>query len=167
MEVGLIDTGSSVYTVVDECLAEELCEKLEIEPMALLKPRPVKGFNGKLINNPITHAIYPRLTVNGHSELTAPMLITRLGSHQIILGKPWLNHHKVVLNMGNDQLIFSTEHCKELGCTTNFMAPQIKLEPVKKTVISEKSPYTILKSQKTSLPTVFPTSSTGQVSQQQ
>ena len=145
MEVELIDTGSSVYTVVDEHLAEELCEKLGIEPMPLLKPRPVKGFNEKLINWPITHAIYSRLTVNEHSELSAPMLITRLDSHWIILGKPWLNCHKITLDMGSDQLIFNLKHCKELGCTTKSMAPQIKLTPVKKTVITERLPYTILK----------------------
>lgn len=154
MEIELIDTDSSVYTVVDERLAEELCEKLGIKPMPLLKPCSVKGFNGKLINWPITHAIYLRLTVNEHSELTAPMLITRLGSHRIILGKPWLNRHKVVLNMGSDQLIFSAEQCKEFGCTTNFMVPQIKLTPAKKIEISKTSQHTILKRQKTSEQTV-------------
>ena len=50
MKIELIDTGSSVYSVVDKRLAEELCDKLSIEPMPLLKPCSVKGFNGKLIN---------------------------------------------------------------------------------------------------------------------
>lgn len=50
MKIELIDTDSSVYTVMNECLTEELCEKLGIEPMSLLKSHSVKGFNDKLIN---------------------------------------------------------------------------------------------------------------------
>ena len=81
MKIELIDTDSSVYTVMDECLIEELCEKLDIKSMPLLKFCSVKDFNDKLINQLITHAIYSKLTVNEHSELSAPMLIIRLDSH--------------------------------------------------------------------------------------
>ena len=59
-----------------------------------------------------------------------------------------------MLDMGNDQLIFSPKHCKELDCTTKFMTPQIKLKPAKKTVIAETPSLTILKHQKTSVPAV-------------
>ena len=87
IEIKLIDTNSSVYTVMNECLVEEFCKKLNIESMLLLKLCSVQSFNDKLINQFIIHAIYLKLTVNEHSELSAFMLIIRLDSHQIILGK--------------------------------------------------------------------------------
>ena len=52
------------------------------------------------------------MTVQGHSKLTTPMLITKLGQHKIILGKPWMKKHGVILDMRNDQLIFWPEHCQ-------------------------------------------------------
>ena len=38
------------------------------------------------------------------------MLITKLGQHQIILGKPWMKKHGAVLDMRNDQLSFWPGH---------------------------------------------------------
>ena len=102
----LVDTGATGYAFIDEMTAHIICENLGISPIPLSKPKPVKGFDGHLAKRPITHAIYPGLTVQDHSELTAPMLITPLEQHPIILGKPWLNRHRVVLDMKSDSLIF-------------------------------------------------------------
>ena len=46
------------------------------------------------------------MTVKEHRETTTPMLITKLGQHQIILGKPWMKKHGAVLDMRNDRLSF-------------------------------------------------------------
>ena len=93
----LVDTGATGYAFIDKTTAHIICENLGINPIPLLRPKPIKGFDGHLATRPITHAIYPGLTVQDHSELTAPMLITPLGQYPIILGKPWLNQHGVVL----------------------------------------------------------------------
>ncbi|SLM34528.1 t18348probable pol truncated-rice blast fungus magnaporthe gypsy retrotransposon [Lasallia pustulata] len=125
-ELALVDTGSTVYTVVDEQLATEICERLNIEPVRLLKPRPVCGFNGQLSRKPITHAIYPTLMVNGHIEKTAPMLLTKLGLHQIILGR-----------------------CDQLRCSSSNKLPALNSAKfVDKAVITEPPKYSILKRQK-------------------
>ena len=87
----LVDTDATEYAFINETTAHIICENLEISPIPLLKPKPVKGFDEHLAKRLITHAIYPGLTVQDHSELTAPMLITPLGQHLIILEKPWLN----------------------------------------------------------------------------
>ena len=114
----LIDTDATGYAFIDETTAHIMCENLGINPIPLSKPKPIKGFDGHLAKQPITHAIYPGLTVQDHSELTAPMLITPLGQHPVILGKPWLNRHEVVLDMKFDRLIFVP------GCCSHFGAPK-------------------------------------------
>ena len=102
----LVDTDATEYTFIDEMTVHIICENLEISLIPLLKPKPVKGFDEHLTKRSITHAIYPDLTVQDHSELTAPMLITPLGQHLIVLENPWLNQHRVVLDMKSDSLIF-------------------------------------------------------------
>ena len=94
----LIDTGATGYVFIDESTAHSVCELLDIFPVALRKPKSLRGFDGKLVPS-ITHAIYPTLQVQDHFETTCPLLITNLGQHPIILGKPWLNRHGVLLDM--------------------------------------------------------------------
>ena len=50
------------------------------------------------------------MTILDHKETTTPMLITKLGQHQIILGKPWMKKHGAVLDMQNDRLNFWPGH---------------------------------------------------------
>ena len=54
------------------------------------------------------------MTIQDHRELTTPMLITKLGQHQIILGKSWMKKHGVVLDMRNDRLSFWPGHCQHV-----------------------------------------------------
>ncbi len=83
----LIDTEAADYSFIDELTAQNVCDHLQIESLPLTKPKSIRGFDGHYAKKLITHAIYPNLTVQGHMERSAPMLITRLGQHQMILGK--------------------------------------------------------------------------------
>ena len=114
-EIGdsLIDTGcTGAYTVINETLILDVCNKLNIEPLPLSKPKPLRGYNGKLSEKPITHFILPGLTVNGHKEGSCPMLIAPLGHHNVILGKPWMNKHGVLLDMIRDKILFVPGRCE-------------------------------------------------------
>ena len=73
--MGLLDTGATGHVFIDETTARKVCEKLQISPQRLTRPKPVKGFDGKR-GKDITHAIYPTLTVQDHMETVAPLLIT-------------------------------------------------------------------------------------------
>ena len=75
----LVDTDATEYAFIDEMTAHIICENLEISPIPLSKSKPVKGFDGHLAKQLITHAIYSGLTVQDHFKLTALMLITLLG----------------------------------------------------------------------------------------
>ena len=116
--MSLLDTGATGHAFIDESTAREVCEKLQISPQRLTRPKPVKGFDGKR-GKDITHAIYPTLTVQDHKETVAPLLITQLGQHKMILGKPWMRKHGVIIDMATDKITFWPGHCSHPG------APQL------------------------------------------
>ena len=84
----LIDTSAIRYAFIDEGLADQVCEKLQIACVRLNQLKPVEGYNGQVTPKPITHTIYPTLTIEGHKELTASMFITCLRHQGAILGSP-------------------------------------------------------------------------------
>ena len=109
---GLVDCGcTGAYTVVNENLVPMLCEELGLEPYKLPRPKPLRGFDGKLADKPITHCLLPNLIIQDHQESTCPMLIATLGNHDFILGKPWMNRHGVILDLLTDKLLFRPGHC--------------------------------------------------------
>ena len=55
---------------------------------------------------PVTHAIYPSMEVGDYQGSTVPMLIADLGNQHIILGMPWMNEYKVMLDIADDRIIF-------------------------------------------------------------
>ena len=66
-------------------LIRVLYNALDIEPQQLTKPKGVKAFNSQKANR-IIYEVYPYITIDGYSKLTAPFLITDLGAYNIILG---------------------------------------------------------------------------------
>lgn len=116
---GLVDGGcSGAHTIINESIVDDVCEKLRIEPVPLSRPKPLRGFDGKLSRKPITHMILPSLTVQGHKEASCPMLIAPLGQHDIILGKPWMNKHGVILDILRDKILFAPGRCDHDGNAT-------------------------------------------------
>jgi hypothetical protein len=83
----MIDNDCTDYSFIDTDIAHQVCEMLEITPLKLNKPRGVKGYDGRRGKN-ITHAIYPPMTIQNHTESSTPMMITKLDQHSIILDKP-------------------------------------------------------------------------------
>ena len=136
----LADTGATAYSFIDEKEAQLLSDYLDISPLPLTKPRYLCGYDGKVRKKPVTHAIYPSMRVGDHTESTVPMLITNLGNQHIILGKPWMNKHKVLLDMADDKIIFIPGRCDHSGAPTGgstldgkskFIEPERKLiEPL-------------------------------------
>ena len=109
---GLVDSGcTGAHTVINEAIVPQVCELLGIEPVPLSKSKPLRGYDGKLSPKLITHCLFPNMEVNGHKEGTCPMLIAPLGSHDVIIGKPWMNKHKVLLDMMKDKILFVPGRC--------------------------------------------------------
>ena len=105
----------------------------------MLRPKPIRGYDGKLCEKPISHAIYPNLLVQNHFERLAPLLITPLGQHSMILGKTWLNTHGVLIDMLDDKLIFDPKRCQHGGATED----QNKLQsgPHEQLFMTNKCPF--------------------------
>ena len=109
----LVDCGcTGAYTVINEALVPEVCKRLQIEPYPLSKPKPLRGYDGQLSKRPITHCLLPTLDVHGHKEGSCPILIAQLGQHDLILGKPWMNKHGVILDMLKDKVLFVPGRCE-------------------------------------------------------
>ena len=102
----LVDTGCTAYGLIHTSLVPEVCETLGIEPMKLVKPKRIRGYNGQISKSSITHALHPGLTIQGHRETTMPLLIADIGPHAIILGKPWMNRRGLQLDMKTDTIRF-------------------------------------------------------------
>ena len=83
----LLDTGATGIAFIDLEMAHHVCDILQIFFIQLAKSKPIRRFNGKSAP-PITHVIYSVLTVQGHTKLLAPFLITKLGQYLLIFGKP-------------------------------------------------------------------------------
>ena len=117
----LLDTGATGIAFIDLAIARHVCDVLQIFFIQLAKSKSIKRFDGKPAPS-ITHAIYPTLTVQGHTKLLALFLITKLGQHPLILGKLWMWKHSVILDMSCDKLNFWLGYCqhpKSLPKTVN------------------------------------------------
>ena len=87
------------------------------------------------------------MTIQDHKETTTPMLITKLGQHQIILEKPWMKKHGTVLHMKNDRLTFWPRHYQH----------DVALKPYAKEPLASSRPMKILKrSTSNKLPKLLP-----------
>ena len=98
------------------------------------------------------------MTVQNHSKLTTSMLITKLGQHSIIFGKPWIKKHGVILDTKNDQLTFWPRHCqytKELHAKQPRAEKPHAEEPCAKEPQAGK-PINILKQQLDELLDILP-----------
>ncbi len=104
----LIDTEAADYSFIDELIAQNVCDYLQIESLSLIKLKPIREFDDHYAKKHITHAIYSNLTVQDHMKYFVFMLITRLDQHQMIFEKTWMNKIEVTIDMRNDRLQFSS-----------------------------------------------------------
>ena len=83
----LIDTEAVNYSFIDELIAQNVCDYLQIESLSLIKLKSIRRFNDHYAKKLITHAINLNLTVQDHMKRFIFMLITQLNQHQMILEK--------------------------------------------------------------------------------
>jgi len=83
----LIDTEAADYSFINELIAQNVCDHLQIESLFLIKLKSIREFDDYYTKKLITHAIYLNLTVQDYMKRFISMLITRLSQHQMILEK--------------------------------------------------------------------------------
>ena len=112
MEITIpIDTRVNGYIFINFKIARVLYNHLYISPSRLVKLKVVKAFNSKLAT-PITYRVYPILEVASYRKSTILLLITNLGSHNMILDLPWLQKYRVVLDTDAGCLLFKPRYCQ-------------------------------------------------------
>ncbi len=104
----LIDTEAADYSFIDELIAQNVCDQLQIKSLSLIKLKSIREFDDHYAKKLITHAIYLNLTVQDHMKRFVFMLITQLDQHQMILEKTWMNKIKMTIDMKDDHLQFSS-----------------------------------------------------------
>ena len=125
----LANTCATGYGLIDEKFVEKVCQVLEIKPQCLIKPKQIQEFNDRAAK-PITYAIYLILTIGTHTESLAPLLITKLENHLMMLGRLWMKKHEIIIDMTNDSLAFWPGHCTPIGafCPTTLSQSTLPTE---------------------------------------
>jgi len=59
----LIDTKAADYSFINELIAQNVCDHLQIESLSLIKLKSIRRFNDHYAKKLIIHAIYLNLTV--------------------------------------------------------------------------------------------------------
>ena len=140
----LVDTYATGYGFINEEFAETVCQVLEIKLQRLIKPKQIQRFDGRAAK-PITYAIYPILTIGAHTESLAPLLITKLRNHPIILGRPWTKKHEVIIDMTNNSLAFWPGHCTYIGATSLLSPSSLPTKTATITIEEDITPQKIIK----------------------
>ena len=110
----LIDSRANGLVFIDSKFAYELAEYLHTLILRLKRPCVVKGYDGKL-GAPAREYIRVQLTVDSNRQLDIPILILELGTHDLILGREWLSHFDIWLDVRNRRLVWPKEQIREAG----------------------------------------------------
>jgi hypothetical protein len=82
----LIDTGANGFIFIDTEFAKLVCHYLDLTPKQLPVSCGVQGFNRRPIDL-ITSYIELNFYIDGRKQVQVPMLILKLGKHDIIAGR--------------------------------------------------------------------------------
>ncbi len=104
----LIDIEEADYSFIDELIAQNIYDHLQIKSLSLIKFKSIREFDDHYAKKLITHAIYSNLTVQDYIKCFIFMLITQLNQHQMILEKTWMNKIKITIDMKDNHLQFSS-----------------------------------------------------------
>ena len=107
----LIDTDVIEYFFIDERLADQVCEKLQIIYVRLNWLKSVEEYNDQMILKFIIYIIYSTFTVKDYKELTALMFITCLRHQDAILRSSWMICYDVWSDLINHSIVYTSHFC--------------------------------------------------------
>jgi len=83
----LIDSDLMIYILIHTKLVDQICQKLKIQLIQLVKKKLIKEYDEKLTKKIIIYKILLNLTVESYKKLTVSMLIADINHHDVILEK--------------------------------------------------------------------------------
>ena len=102
------DTGASGYVFLDSKFASDLCHTFKLKPKQLPQTIYPKGFNGKK-GSPITHYLSFNIEIDGRRICDLPMLIVKLSSHDMIIGRNFFDYFRVLIDVHHRRLQWPQE----------------------------------------------------------
>ncbi len=105
----LINSDFVIYTLIHINLADQICQKLNLQFTLLIKKKLIQEYDEKLSQKIITHKILSNLIIESHKKLIVSMLITDIEHHDVILSKLWMNKNEILLNMHHDTIVFNDQ----------------------------------------------------------
>jgi predicted aspartyl protease len=105
----LVDTGATGIGYIHRDLARNLNLRQTLLPYVIYPT----GFTGTVLDGgEVSHTVTLRLQHDNHVEIIR-LYVTNTGRHEIILGQPWMNKHRVNLDYANEKLLFTARRCTE------------------------------------------------------
>jgi transposase InsO family protein len=101
----LIDTGANGFIFIDTGIAGLAARHLDADFQKLDMPYTVKGFDGGQAKT-ITHYLELNLHIDRTKQAKLPMLVVKLGGHDMILGRAWTEKYNTLVDCRNRQLIW-------------------------------------------------------------
>ena len=94
----LIDNDLMIYILIHTKLVNQICQKLKIQFIRLVKEKLIREYDEKLMKKIIIHKILLNLTVESHKKLIVSMLIADIDHHDVILEKLRINKNEILLD---------------------------------------------------------------------
>ena len=132
----LINTDVIEYAFIDEELADQIYEKLQIIYIKLNQLKSVEKYDDQVTLKSIIYIIYSIFTVEGHKELTASMFIICLEHQGAILGSSWMICHNIWSDLINHSIVFTSHFCDHFG--VNYSQTQSLLKFLKDAAKKQK-----------------------------
>jgi hypothetical protein len=123
----LADSGANGFCFVNSTIALQLAKYLRIKKTRLDQPIPVKGFDGRQ-SDPVTDVLMAHLSVDGRRTYNIPLLITNLGTHDLILGRKFFQYYNIWLNVRDRALIWPEDRPQTPSFVKNILTtiPDLK-----------------------------------------
>ena len=102
------DTGACGYVFIDSQFASDLCRTLGLKLKKLPHSVYSKGFDGKK-GSPITQYLTFNIEIDGRRIYNLLMLITELGSHDMIIGRNFFDYFHILIDVHHRRLHWPQE----------------------------------------------------------
>ena len=125
--MALIDTGATPCSAIHEKVATVLRREWQAPYVPLPEALGVEGYNGQA-GNQVTHALILTLQIDGRRFVNTLFLVTNLGHHDLILGRAWLAHQKVLADCANHRLVWPDPRPSLFDDVANKLATHIPMK---------------------------------------
>jgi predicted aspartyl protease len=105
----LVDTGANGFVFIDTTLADQLCESLGLQLTVLPRTIQAKGYDGQK-GQVASHCLTLNLILKGRRQYNIPFIVLKLGAHEAILSRKWLEYFHVNLDVAKRMLIWPPEN---------------------------------------------------------